>query len=265
MRIVARDPPSCCFYAYRDHVVREVSKVGKYTSLLFVSLIILAGCAGNRGAVQDSGDYVEIDNPGVTMTLGAPPTTWVPRSYLEKGIPRGSEVIERGVSSLRGSSAGSEAQQPAPQTATVQPVQPPPVRQPQPVVSQMLPVAPVRQAATLAAGFAMEVGQNTLTILKALRTLAEETREVAALVPWYGRVVSVDGERIYINAGKESGLCIGVVLNLYRNCKVIDKQGYSPGQKVAIFEIRGFVGTDGAFATVKEVGKTQVSDLVGFE
>lgn len=350
----------------------------KYAALMFASLVVLAGCAGNREAVQNPGDYVEIDNPAVTMSPGAPPTIWVPRSYVEKGIPRGSEVIERGVSSLRGSRAGTDTQQAAPQTAAVQ--QAPPVLQtpvaqtqpaqtPAPIVKPTPAIAPVRQAAAPMVRqrvFTLEAGQNALqarfvdemkktsgitmidtaqaalvsryaavgtaaersslsrklqedfgahlmvylaapdgvgpgktltaevyevqggtlvrklqaqisdyssrdtaardmAVLKSLRTLALEAGQVAALVPWYGRVVSVDGDRIYINAGKESGLGVGMVLNLYRNGKIIEKLGYAPGQKVAIVEVRGFVGTDGAFAAVKEGGKAQVSDLVGFE
>ncbi len=352
--------------------------MGKHAALLFVSLVVLAGCAASGGAVKDSGDYVEIDNPAVTMSPGAPPTIWVPRSYVEKGIPRGSEVIEMGVSSLRGSGSGSAAQNDAPQAAAVQQaptVQPAPIAQTQPVhapapaVKQAPAVAPVGQATAPTIRqrvFALEAGQNSLqarfndelkrtpginvidnaqaslisryaavgtgaersslsrklqedfganlvvylaapegispgkaltaevyeaqggtllrklqaqisdysprdsaardmAVLKSLRTLALEAGQVAALVPWYGRVVSVEGDRIYINAGKESGLGVGMVLNLYRNGKVIEKLGYAPGQKVAIVEVRGFVGTDGAFASVKEGGKAQVYDLVGFE
>lgn len=346
--------------------------MGKYASLLFASIMILAGCAGDRGAVRDSGDYIEIDNPAVTMSPGAPPTIWVPRSYVENGIPRGSEVLERGVASLRGSAAGNAAQQAAPQTVSAQPAQPvqlSPVQQPQPVVSRAPAAVPAPQAAPPAfrqRTFVMEVGQNRLqprfndemkktscvnvidsaqaalvsryaavgtgaersslsrklqedfgaslvlflaapegigpgkpltaevfeaqggtllrkletqisdyssrddagrdlAVLTSLRTLAREAGQVAALAPWYGRVVSVDGDRIYINAGKESGLGVGMVLNLYRNGRVIEKLGYAPGQKIAIVEVRGFVGTDGAFASVREGGKAQVSDLVGFE
>jgi hypothetical protein len=104
-----------------------------------------------------------------------------------------------------------------------------------------------------------------MAIVRALRDLSVQVSDVAAFVPWYGRVVAVEGDRIYVNAGKESGLGIGMVLNLYRTGKVIQKLGYAPGQKAAIVEIRGFVGTDGAFAAVREGGKAQVSDLVGFE
>jgi hypothetical protein len=351
--------------------------VGKYASLLIASLFILGGCAGTRGTVQDAGDYVEVDNPALTMSPDAPPTIWVPRSYVEQGIPRGGEVLDKGVAALKGSPAASGGQQAAPQTAAAQqvpavqpsPVQAPPVLQPVPAAKPAPAVAPVRQAPARAARhriFVMEAGQNSLqsrfgselkkaaagnlvdaaqaafvaryaaagtvsersalsrklqedfaatlavcltapagvapgkalsaeiyethggslvrklevligdyprsdaqarekVIDRALRELSIQVGEVAALVPWYGRVVAVEGDRIYLNAGKESGLGIGMVLNLYRNGKVIEKLGYAPGQKAAIVEIRGFVGTDGAFASVREGGKAQVSDLVGFE
>jgi hypothetical protein len=351
--------------------------VGKLASFFIASLFILGGCAGTRGAVQDTGDYVEVDNPAVTMSPGAPPTIWVPRSYVEQGVPRGSEVIERGVSALKGSPSGSGEQQAAPQVGAVQqapvvqpsPVHPPPVQQPVPVSKPVPPVAPVKQAPARVAShkvFIIETGLHSLqsrfnsemkkasagnvvdaaqaaffsryasagtvsersalsrklqedfaatlavylaapegvapgkalaaevyethggsmvrkleavigdyprsdahardmAIDRALRDLSIQVSDVAAFVPWYGRVVAVEGDRIYVNAGKESGLGIGMVLNLYRNGKVIEKLGYAPGQKAAIVEIRGFVGTDGAFASVREGGKAQVSDLVGFE
>jgi len=356
--------------------------VGKYASLLIASFFILGGCAGTSGTVQDTGDYVEVDNPALTMSPGAPPTIWVPRSYVEQGIPRGGEVLEKGVASLKGSHAESGGQQAAPQTAAAQqvpavqpspvpspPVQPPPVLPPVPAAKPAPEVAPVRQIPARTARhkiFVIEAGQHSLqsrfssemkkasadnlvdaaqaafvsryasagtvsersalsrklqedfaatlavcltapegvvpgkalaaevyethggslvrklealigdyprsdaharglAIDRALRELSIQVRDVAAFVPWYGRVVAVEGDRIYLNAGKESGLGIGMALNLYRSGKIIEKLGYAPGQKAAIVEIRGFVGTDGAFAAVREGGKAQVSDLVGFE
>jgi hypothetical protein len=359
-----------------DHVIRE-AKVGKNAALLIASFFILAGCAGTSGTVQDTGDYVEVDNPALTMSPGAPPTIWVPRSYVEHGIPRGGEVLEKGVASLKGSPAESGGQQAAPQTAAARqapavqpsPVQPPPVLPPVPAAKPAPAVAPVRQTPARTARhkiFVIEAGQHslqprfssemkkasavnlvdaaqaafvsryasagtvserstlsrklqedfaaTLTVFltapegmapgkvlaaevyethggslvrkvealigdyprpdahardraidRALRELSIQVGEVAAFVPWYGRVVAVEGDRIYLNAGKESGLGIGMALNLYRSGKIIEKLGYAPGQKAAIVEIRGFVGTDGAFAAVREGGKAQVSDLVGFE
>jgi hypothetical protein len=102
-------------------------------------------------------------------------------------------------------------------------------------------------------------------IAAALRKLSGEVKDVVALAPWYGRVVTVEGERVYINAGKETGIGLGQMLNLYRSGKVVEKLGFAPGQKIGILEITGFVGTDGAYGIVRQGGKAVPSDLVGIE
>jgi hypothetical protein len=102
-------------------------------------------------------------------------------------------------------------------------------------------------------------------IAAVLRKLAGDVKGVADLAPWYGKVVTVEGERVYINAGKETGIGFGQMLNLYRSGKVVEKLGFAPGQKIGILEITGFVGTDGAYGIVRQGGKAQPSDLVGTE
>lgn len=98
-----------------------------------------------------------------------------------------------------------------------------------------------------------------------LMKLIEQTREVLSLLPWYGKVVSVEGERIYINAGREAGIQSGQVLKVYRGGKVVQGLGFAPGKMVGTAEVKGFVGTNGAYAIVKEGGGFQVSDLVSTE
>ena len=115
------------------------------------------------------------------------------------------------------------------------------------------PFAPTDKAARLAA------------LSATLRKLAGEVKDVASLVPWYGKVVTVEGERVYINAGKESGIMIGRVLNVYRGGKVLASLGFAPGQRMGLLEITGYVGTDGAFGIVKQGAKAQTADLVGVE
>jgi len=98
-----------------------------------------------------------------------------------------------------------------------------------------------------------------------LQKLAAEVKNVTVLVPRYGRVVSVEGNRVFISAGKESGLEIAQVVSVYRGGKVVDKLGFAPGQRIGRVEVTGFVGTDGSFGKINEGGEAQVSDLVGFE
>lgn len=61
-------------------------------------LLVVAGCAGNRVAGDNSGngEYVEVSNPAYTLTPNAPPTIWVKRESVQKGPPRGGDVIKKG-------------------------------------------------------------------------------------------------------------------------------------------------------------------------
>jgi hypothetical protein len=106
---------------------------------------------------------------------------------------------------------------------------------------------------------------GTTALSAVLQKLALDVRETALLVPWYGKVVSVDDARVYINAGKESGIAIGRVLNVYHAGKIVGKLGFAPGLRMGLLEITGFVGTDGAFGIVKQGAKAQSGDLVGIE
>ncbi len=82
--------------------------------------LILAACAGNRQTTGSPDDYVEIDNPGFTMSPGAPEKIWVPRSYVESGIPRGSEIIKKGTDKVIQSFSGTSPQ-PQPAASQEQP------------------------------------------------------------------------------------------------------------------------------------------------
>lgn len=66
--------------------------------------LLLTACAGSRTVADHPDGYVEIDNPAYTMSPGAPPTIWVPRSYVESGVPRGSVLLKEGYEKVVGSS-----------------------------------------------------------------------------------------------------------------------------------------------------------------
>lgn len=73
-----------------------------FQKVMLCGCFLLAACAGTTSSVTPGSDYVEIDNPTVTMSPGAPAKIWVPRRYVEEGVPRGGEVIRRGVESVIG-------------------------------------------------------------------------------------------------------------------------------------------------------------------
>jgi hypothetical protein len=79
--------------------------------LLCISFIFIAGCAGTKSVSTPNQEYVEIDNPAYTMSPDAPPTIWVPRSYVESGVPRGSELVKKGYEAAKTGLLGSPAPQ----------------------------------------------------------------------------------------------------------------------------------------------------------
>lgn len=103
------------------------------------------------------------------------------------------------------------------------------------------------------------------TLNTALADLALRVGDIVNLTPWYGKVFAVDGERIYVNAGRESGLRIGQKLNVYRDGKTIAGIGFDPGATVATLDISGFIGTNGSYGVVKGGQSIRPGDLIAAE
>jgi len=102
-------------------------------------------------------------------------------------------------------------------------------------------------------------------VSKALTDVTAKIKEAVMLSPWYGKVAAVEGDRAYINAGKEAGLRIGQLLKVYHGGKVIPGLGFAPGDRVGTIEVGGFVGPNGAFGTIKDGKGIQSADLVSAE
>lgn len=348
----------------------QLSKIIPVAACLF-----LAACAGNRTtATQPADDYVEIDNPGFTMSPNAPSKIWVPRSSVEKGIPRGGELVKKGAEKVMESFQKAPEKPQTPPAAQQQvagvaaPLPAPPVQTQavSTVVTQPAGLAPMAvapssavksrialleigrngivpslgedlrrvcagvmidpgQTAFLAqfatittqaekASFAkrlqMEYGANVAIyvtapdgvatgktvvaevydamgggllrrfdtvippesgadqkggISAALAGLTEKIRDLVALLPWYGRVTEVDGKRVYIAAGKEAGLTIGQVLQVYRSGKFVEGLGYAPGEKIGTLVVGGFVGPNGSFGSTEAGQVVQAADVVSVE
>lgn len=173
--------------------------------LVVVFCTLLTACTGNR-AVNDAAEkYVEIDNPAYTMTPNAPRTIWVPRSYVESGVPRGSELVKKGYD------------------------------------------------AVIAGATATDAG------------ITGVGSKAAVLIPRFGMVVAVDGERVYLNVGRDFGINPGQKLKLYRGGTVVEGLGLAHGALVGIVEVAGFVGTNGAYGVLREGETPHLNDLVGVE
>ncbi len=333
--------------------------------------LILAACAANKTSTAHPDDYVEIDNPFVTMSPDAPATIWVPRSSVEGSVvPRGGDLVKKGIQYA--TQSPSQEAQGAPAQMPVQAPAAPPKPQQTVVASAAQPAVKAQpaaeasrcsvksrvallevgqsglarplyeklqragigslvdpaQAAFLAqyatindqkgkASFAkrlqQEYGANAAVfvtapdgvapgksisaevydamgggllrrfdavipayadkdpaardaaVAAAVATFTERIRETVALLPWYGRIIEVDGTRVYIAAGKEAGLQVGQVLTVYRAGKFIEGLGFAPGDKVGTLVVGGFVGPNGSFATIRVGQGVQANDLVAVE
>lgn len=92
--------------------------------------------------------------------------------------------------------------------------------------------------------------------------LALRVGDVVNLTPWFGKVFAVDGDRIYVNAGREAGIQTAQKLKVYRGGKVIAGIGFDPGKEIATIEITGFIGTNGSSGVVKGGQSVNVGDVV---
>lgn len=95
---------------------------------------------------------------------------------------------------------------------------------------------------------------------------------VAALqkFSWEGRVALVKGERVYLNAGRQSGLNIGDVLRIVEaQEEVYDPEssqfiGNIKGRMKGTVEVISYFGNDGAVTTVHSGSDFKENDLVEF-
>ncbi|WP_052263386.1 hypothetical protein [Geobacter pickeringii] len=76
--------------------------MGAFRYLALVAMLTVTACAGPRTAAGPQEEYVEIDNPAYTMSPTASPTIWVPRRYVESGVPRGSQLLKKGYEEVVG-------------------------------------------------------------------------------------------------------------------------------------------------------------------
>lgn len=352
------------YYRYHKEKLLRLLKV-----VIPSCCLILAACAANKTSATHPDDYVEVDNPFMTMSKDAPATIWVPRSSVEgSAVPRAGELVKKGtekvVQSIKQSPPQTPAQtpvaapQPQQQTVVASAAQPPVVKtQPAAEVSrcpvksrvallevgqgglvrplyenlqragigllidpaqaaflaQYSTIADQKGKGSFAKRLQQEYGANAAVfvtapdgvapgkavsaevydamgggllrrfdtvipayadkdpaardaaVAAALATFTERIRETVALLPWYGRIIEVDGNRVYIAAGKEAGLQLGQVLTIYRSGKFIEGLGFAPGDKIGTLVVSGFVGPNGSFATIREGQGVHANDLVAVE
>lgn len=295
------------------------------TSLLIASLVI-SGC--NRARVPyNPDDYVEIDNPYIEGDPSENQKIWVPKSSLEKGVPRGGDLARKGYDALvpKGKATDKTASpaekpdhvrhrlllagdagstlnrqladqlrtsftvrttgRPAPATNAAEEEK---IAFVSSAVSQVGggPVLFIGAPEGIKAGAAIKaelfdsrgpVLLRSITVKipapeqdetiedavqRALSGLTGAIRDLLGRFPWYGRVITVSGDRVYLDSGVESGLKPGQQLIVYRGGEVVKQLGFAPGERITYLNITDYVGPDGSYAVSAEAAKVKPGDFV---
>lgn len=316
--------------------------------LILSFMLTLTACAWNRAPSDKnaSTEYVEISNPGYTMTRDAPATIWVPKSSVDKGVPRGGEVVKMAYESVKNKQAGVAAAENSVSAPVAAATTSAAAQQgsagmrnrvavletghnqlaiPFKEKLRVLPNAPVTSIAPEAdaeklksrderAAYAVKAWQETGVVVSmfvsapdglssgrslsvemydglgagliskaevviptydakdpaALNTavtsactlLAERARDAIALLPWYAKIVAIEGGTVYLNAGHEAGVNMGQKLSIYRGGKVVSGLGFAPGTVVGTLEVSGFVGSNGSIAVAKDGVQVYPTDII---
>lgn len=107
-----------------------------------------------------------------------------------------------------------------------------------------------------------------LAIRNATVGIFPEVIRAVEKMTWEGRVVKVVGTKVYVNAGKASGLIPGDILKvLTQGDDVYDPQtgaflGRSKGQEKGTLELLDFIGSDGAVTEIHSGANFQENDVV---
>lgn len=98
--------------------------------------------------------------------------------------------------------------------------------------------------------------------------LADDLLKVLLNLDWHARVASIDNDKIYINAGRMSGLAKGDILEVYApGDQIIDEKtnlplGRTKGSYKGDLEILETFGVDAAWGKAKKVANFSPTDLV---
>jgi hypothetical protein len=107
-----------------------------------------------------------------------------------------------------------------------------------------------------------------LAVRNAAATLVPDVVRSIEKLGWEGRIAKVAANKVYVNAGKASGLVVGDILRvLAPGDDVYDPAtgaflGRSQGQVKGTLEVVDFLGTDGAVTELHTGGNVQEGDLV---
>lgn len=107
-------------------------------------------------------------------------------------------------------------------------------------------------------------------VQKAFRSVLPTIVAVSRKVSWEGKIAMVSGDRIYVNAGRISGIQVGDILRVNdEGNEVFDPEngqliGRAPGKMKGTVEIISYFGKDGAIAVIHSGSGFKESDQVEF-
>lgn len=105
-------------------------------------------------------------------------------------------------------------------------------------------------------------------VMVAVRRAVPKILEISAKLDWIGRVARIQGNKIYVNAGRQSGINIGDILKVItEGDEIFDPEtgaliGKSRGEIKGTVEIIDYVGPDGAEAILHSGGSVLEGDFV---
>ncbi len=115
---------------------------------------------------------------------------------------------------------------------------------------------------------AMDEGMLTDALTKAFAGSIPLIINAADKLSWEGRVAVIEGPRIYLNAGRVSGLNLGDILKVTaKGDEIYDPEsgdyiGTAPGRMKGTLEVVSYFGTDGSICVVHSGSGFKESDYV---
>jgi hypothetical protein len=109
---------------------------------------------------------------------------------------------------------------------------------------------------------------SKLAMRNAVSAMVPDVVRTIEKMVWQGKIAKITGSKVYVNAGKSSGLVSGDILKvLSAGVDVYDPGtgaylGRAPGQLKGTLEVLDFIGTDGATAETHTGGNFQEGDVV---
>lgn len=106
------------------------------------------------------------------------------------------------------------------------------------------------------------------SVKSAVRKFVPQVIKLGSRLDWMGRVAKIIGTRIYINAGRNSGINIGDILKVItEGQEIFDPEsgamiGMSQGEVKGTLEVVDYFGQDGAVCTLHSGGSVTEGDFV---